>query len=105
MTNLTNQRSGGENEGMKGAAAKVSIYNLYEAKTALSRLVDKAAAGEEIIIAKAGKPMARLAPINAKKRGKKKRDWGNNLLNITYIAPDFDEPVFTDDELKEWGFS
>ncbi|MES2995949.1 MAG: type II toxin-antitoxin system prevent-host-death family antitoxin [Verrucomicrobiota bacterium] len=38
--------------------------NIHEAKTHLSRLVDKAAAGEEIIIAKAGKPMAKLVPYH-----------------------------------------
>ncbi len=37
--------------------------NIHEAKTHLSRLVERAAAGEEIIIAKAGKPMARLVPM------------------------------------------
>jgi prevent-host-death family protein len=37
--------------------------NIYEAKTHLSALVEKAAAGEEIIIAKAGKPMAKLVPL------------------------------------------
>ena len=36
--------------------------NIHEAKTHLSRLVDRAAAGEEIVIAKAGKPMAKLVP-------------------------------------------
>ena len=36
--------------------------NIHEAKTHLSRLVERAAAGEEIIIAKAGKPMAKLVP-------------------------------------------
>ena len=38
--------------------------SLYEAKTHLSRLVDEAANGETIVIAKAGKPMARLGPIS-----------------------------------------
>jgi prevent-host-death family protein len=38
------------------------IYNLYEAKTSLSRLVDRAANGEEIILSKAGKPLAKLVP-------------------------------------------
>jgi prevent-host-death family protein len=37
--------------------------NIHAAKTQLSRLVDDAAAGEEIIIAKAGKPYARLCPL------------------------------------------
>lgn len=39
--------------------------NLYEAKTRLSSLVEEAAAGAEIVIAKNGKPMARLLPIDA----------------------------------------
>jgi len=39
--------------------------SLYDAKTHLSSLVDRAAAGEEIVIAKAGKPMARLVPLAA----------------------------------------
>ncbi len=39
--------------------------NLYEAKTALSALVEEAAAGEEIIIAKNGKARAKLAPLDA----------------------------------------
>lgn len=37
--------------------------NIHEAKTHLSRLVEQAAAGKEIIIAKAGKPLARLMPL------------------------------------------
>lgn len=84
-------------------ATHPATYNLYEAKTALSKLVDQAAKGEEIVIAKAGKAMAKLVPIDQPKQ-KKERDWGSNLMKITYIAPDFDDPVFTDQELEEWGF-
>jgi len=40
-------------------------YNIHEAKTHFSRLVDAAAAGEEILISKAGRPMARLVPASA----------------------------------------
>lgn len=39
--------------------------NIHEAKTHLSRFVEQAAAGEEIIIAKAGKPIARLVPLQS----------------------------------------
>ncbi len=42
--------------------------NIHAAKTHLSRLVDDAAAGEEIIIARAGKPVARLVPLTAGRR-------------------------------------
>jgi prevent-host-death family protein len=48
----------------------VTTVNIHEAKTHLSRLVDEVAAGAEIIIAKAGKPMARLTPILAPVRKK-----------------------------------
>jgi prevent-host-death family protein len=48
----------------------MTTVNIHEAKTHLSRLVDEVAAGAEIIIAKAGKPMARLSPISAPVRKK-----------------------------------
>ncbi|MDE1162651.1 MAG: type II toxin-antitoxin system prevent-host-death family antitoxin [Acidobacteriaceae bacterium] len=83
--------------------AAVASYNLYEAKTALSRLVEEAAGGKEIVIAKAGKPMAKLVPIISTPELKKRRDWGENQLGVTYVAPDFEEPVWTDDELEEMG--
>ena len=38
--------------------------NVYEAKTHLSQLIDRAAAGEEIVIARAGRPVARLVPLS-----------------------------------------
>jgi prevent-host-death family protein len=41
----------------------METINLYEAKTNLSQLVERAARGEEIIIAKAGRPLARLVPL------------------------------------------
>ena len=42
------------------------IVNVHEAKTHLSRLLEQAHAGEEIIVAKAGKPYARLMPLESK---------------------------------------
>jgi len=47
--------------------------NLYEAKTHLSRLVEEAAKGQEIVIAKNDKPVARLVPLEKPKRLKKRR--------------------------------
>jgi prevent-host-death family protein len=43
----------------------MKTYNIHEAKTHLSRLVEAAAGGEEIVIAKAGKPMAKLVAVSA----------------------------------------
>jgi prevent-host-death family protein len=62
--------------------------NIYDAKTQLSRLVDRAAAGEEIVIAKAGKPRARLVPL-APKRRRVPGVWKGKVR----IAPDFDAPL------------
>ena len=78
--------------------------NLYEAKTQLSSLVERAAKGEEIVIAKAGKPMARLAPIEAKggKAAQAPRVIGANYMGITYIADDFDAPL-PEDVLRDFG--
>jgi prevent-host-death family protein len=82
----------------------MAAFNIYEAKTGLSQLVERAAKGEEVIIAKAGKPMVRLVPVVQEAKQKEKRDWGKNLLGVTYIAPDFDEAAWTDEELEEFGF-
>jgi prevent-host-death family protein len=63
--------------------------NLYHAKTQLSRLVERAAQGEEIVIAKAGKPKAKLVPYREAVSRREPAD----LLGITFIAEDFDEPL------------
>jgi prevent-host-death family protein len=44
----------------------MATVNVHEAKTHLSRLLDRARAGEEIVIAKGGEPYARLVPLNAR---------------------------------------
>jgi len=53
--------------------------NLYEAKSHLLELVDRAAGGEDIVIAKAGKPMARLVPLPGKTK-RRSRAFGRNLM-------------------------
>jgi prevent-host-death family protein len=40
------------------------LVNLYDAKAQLSRLIDRATAGEDIVIARAGKPLVRLVPVD-----------------------------------------
>ncbi len=63
--------------------------NIYDAKSALSQLVERAAAGEEIIIAKAGRPMARLAPL----RTSRAPNLIGALAGQVEIGPEFDEPL------------
>lgn len=64
------------------------FINLYEAKTRLSALVDEAAAGAEIIIAKAGKPRAKLVAV----RNARARKPGSAKGKIR-IGADFDAPL------------
>ncbi|MFZ5468498.1 MAG: type II toxin-antitoxin system Phd/YefM family antitoxin [Myxococcota bacterium] len=60
--------------------------SLYEAKTHLSSLVDRAAEGEEIVISKNGVPLAKLVALPVAKKARKPANAGK----ISYIAPDFD---------------
>jgi prevent-host-death family protein len=63
------------------------IVNIHEAKTHLSRLVERAAAGEEIVVAKAGRPMAKLVPYDKPKAPRQMGGWEGRV----WIADDFDE--------------
>ena len=62
------------------------IVNMHEAKSNLSRLVDEAQAGEEIILAKAGKPVVRLVPVSRKR---KLGQWKGKVR----MSDDFDSPL------------
>ena len=66
-----------------------AIYNLYEAKTSLSRLVDRAASGEEIILSKAGKPLAKLVPFRRNDEPRRPGGWEGRVR----ISEDFDAPL------------
>lgn len=64
------------------------VVNIHQAKTHLSRLLHRVAAGEEITIANAGVPVARLVPIEF---STKKRELGTERGKI-WISEDFDSP-------------
>jgi prevent-host-death family protein len=63
--------------------------NVHEAKTHLSKLVDQAGAGKEIVIAKAGKPVAKLVPLEEHRPPRKK----GLLKGKIQVADDFDAPL------------
>jgi prevent-host-death family protein len=63
--------------------------NIHEAKTNFSKLLVRVSAGEEVIIAKAGKPIARLVPIMERSP---RRAPGSAKGEVT-ISPDFDAPL------------
>ena len=63
--------------------------NIHEAKTHLSKLLQRVMNGERIIIAKAGKPVAVLSPVEA---APERRIPGNDMGKVV-IGPDFDAPL------------
>ncbi len=65
----------------------MKTVNVDEAKTRLSQLLDLAASGEEVIIARAGKPMAELIAYRIDQRPRKPGYWKGKIT----IAQDFDE--------------
>ena len=67
----------------------MQIVNIHQAKTHLSRLVEQASRGHETIIAKAGKPIARLVPLALAPRAKR----FGLLKSRIRIGADFDEPL------------
>lgn len=71
--------------------------NIHHAKTHLSKLIQRALAGEEIIIAKDNVPMVTLAPIQPNQQKKQRRAF-NQLKGKMHLAEDFDE---TSPELLE----
>ena len=67
---------------------KSKVVNIHEAKTHLSRLLARVAGGDEVVIAKAGKPIARLIPVAVQGR----RTLGTDRERV-FIADDFDAPL------------
>ena len=74
----------------------MSIVNVHQAKTHLSRLLAQVEAGEEIVIARRGQPVARL--VGCKPRGKRQPD----VLKGKIVLPEgFFDPL-SEEELKVW---
>lgn len=65
----------------------MKTVNVYEAKNHLSQLLDLAVSGEEVVIARAGRPMAKLIPYQVKQQSRKPGSWKGKVK----ISKDFDE--------------
>lgn len=66
-------------------------FNIHAAKTHLSKLIDKVEHGEEVIISKAGKPVAKIVPYAETQAPKQPRQFGQWTGKV-WISPDFDAP-------------
>jgi prevent-host-death family protein len=71
--------------------------NIHQAKTHLSKLLERVGAGEEIIIAKAGKPVAKLSAYQPSPASRQP-GWAKGEIRL---AADFDEPM-SEEELRLW---
>lgn len=77
----------------------MSIVNIHDAKTHFSKLITQVLNGEEVIIAKGGKPIIRLMPYNEEPQQRK----GGQLQGMIEISPNFDEPLPKDIFHKFYG--
>lgn len=73
------------------------LINIHDAKTHFSKLINQALKGEEIIIARDGKPLIRLMPYNQEPLVRK----GGQLKGLITISDDFDAPL-PDELLKQF---
>jgi prevent-host-death family protein len=76
----------------------VKTHTIHETKTNLSKLIQKAREGEEVIIAKGKEPVAKIVPIRIADRPRKP---GRFKGKISW-TPDAFDPM-TDEELRDWG--
>jgi prevent-host-death family protein len=72
------------------------LVNMHEAKTTLSKLVEMLESGEEVIIARAGRPVARLLPMGPPMR-RKLGAWKGQI----WMADDFDAPL-PEEHVRAW---
>lgn len=68
----------------------MAIVTIHQAKTHFSKLIQRALAGEEIIVAKGKEPVAKIVPIP---RAQKTRTLGGAKGIVTYISSDFDDSL------------
>jgi len=73
------------------------IVNMHQAKTSLSRLVERALAGEEVVIARNGEPLVKLVPVEKKREPRVPGKYKGKI----WIAPDCFDPM-TEEELEDW---
>jgi len=81
------------------ADAARTQYNIHDAKTNLSRIIDRVEHGEEIIISRAGTPVAKVIPLNpgAKRTGR------GSLAGRLLLSDDWDAPEVNDAIARDFG--
>lgn len=75
------------------------VVNVHAAKTHLSRLLERVEAGEEITLARAGRPVARLVPYEARRTPRTLGAWKGKV----WLAPDWDSPQVNEEIARDFG--
>ena len=75
-------------------------FNIHEAKTNLSRIIDRVEHGEEIVISRAGTPVAKLVPVNPRAR----RSGRGRLAGQLELTEDWDSPEVNEAVARELGY-
>jgi len=73
------------------------IVNMHQAKSSLSKLVERALAGEEVVIARNGEPLVKLVPVLTERKARVPGRWKGKI----WIAPDCFDPM-SEEELAVW---
>lgn len=74
-------------------------FNIHDAKTHLSRIVDRVEHGEEIVISRAGTPVAKVVPLSPRAR----RTGRGSLSGRLVLGPDWDSPEVNDAIARDFG--
>jgi prevent-host-death family protein len=75
------------------------VVNVHAAKTHLSRLLERVEAGEEITLARAGRPIARLVPYRSLRQPRR----AGSLRGKVWFAPDWDSPEVNEEIARDFG--
>jgi prevent-host-death family protein len=82
---------------MVGGAAEQ--YNIHQAKTQLSRILEKVEHGEEVVISRAGKPIAKVVPLKTSTQ----RHGRGSLRDTLFMADDWDSPETNESIAEDFG--
>jgi prevent-host-death family protein len=80
----------------------VNSVEMEDARQHLGELLERVERGEQIVISRAGRVPMQIVPAGLGGSATGRRVGGQNLLGLTYAAPDWDAPM-SDEELREWG--
>jgi prevent-host-death family protein len=77
----------------------MNVYNVHAAKTNLSKLIEQACAGEDVVIARNNEPLVKLVPVQPRAKRQRGMLKGSVVVHDSFFAP------MSDEELDGWGLA